>query len=193
MQKKWLVLLLFLSGLVSSNQNSNLDHEIKANIEDIRSDFKIKDENFFLTILNGIEGQKKNYYSFRNLNDIKIPKPKNFLLFFSDNSKITFKKSVANFFCSEQINLSLYNTDEYFITLKNIDIKDVNSYLMQLPVYENTNIKIYQFGKEKLRSYSLLQGKIIMTTYDLCDNKNLSEKTFMLIEWLNNVRNENTK
>jgi len=193
MQKKWLVLLLFLSGLVSSNQNSNLDHEIKANIEDIRSDFKIKDENFFLTILNGIEGQKKNYYSFRNLNDIKIPKPKNFLLFFSDNSKITFKKSVANFFCSEQINLSLYNTDEYFITLKNIDIKDVNSYLMQLPVYENTNIKIYQFGKEKLRSYSLLQGKIIMTSYDLCDNKNLSEKTFMLIEWLNNVRNENTK
>ena len=193
MQKKWLVLLLFLSGLVSSNQNSNLDHEIKANIEDIRSDFKIKDENFFLTILNGIEGQKKNYYSFRNLNDIKIPKPKNFLLFFSDNSKITFKRSVANFFCSEQINLSLYNTDEYFITLKNIDIKDVNSNLMQLPVYENTNIKIYQFGKEKLRSYSLLQGKIIMTTYDLCDNKNLSEKTFMLIEWLNNVRNENTK
>jgi len=193
MQKNWLVLLLFLSGLVSSNQNSNLDHEIKANIEDIRSDFKIKDENFFLTILNGIEGQKKNYYSFRNLNDIKIPKPKNFLLFFSDNSKITFKRSVANFFCSEQINLSLYNTDEYFITLKNIDIKDVNSYLMQLPVYENTNIKIYQFGKEKLRSYSLLQGKIIMTTYDLCDNKNLSEKTFMLIEWLNNVRNENNK
>ncbi|NBQ34795.1 MAG: hypothetical protein EBU19_05815, partial [Gammaproteobacteria bacterium] len=72
MKKKWLVLLLFLSGLVSSNQNANFDHEIKVNIRDIRSDFNEKNENFFLTILNGIKGQRDNYYSFDSLNDIKL-------------------------------------------------------------------------------------------------------------------------
>jgi len=39
----------------------------------------------------------------------------------------------------------------------------------------------------------LLQGKIIITTYETCENKDLSKKTFMLIDWLNNIRNENTK
>ena len=117
MQKKWLVLLIFLSGIVSSNQNTNLDHEIKVNIKDIRTEFKIKDENFFLTILNGINGQKKNYYSFKNLDDVIVLAPKDFLKVDSNKSIITFEKSVANFFCSEKINLSLYNSDEYFITL----------------------------------------------------------------------------
>ena len=78
MQKICLVLLLFLSGLVNSNQNVNLDHEIKADIKDIRSNFKGENENLFLTILNGIKGQKKNYYSFKNLNDIVILTPNEF-------------------------------------------------------------------------------------------------------------------
>ena len=193
MQKKWLVLLIFLSGIVSSNQNTNLDHEIKVNIKDIRTEFKIKDENFFLTILNGINGQKKNYYSFKNLDDVIVPVPKDFLKVDSNKSIITFEKSVANFFCSEKINLSLYNSDEYFITIKNLQIEDLNSSLMQLPVYENTNLRIYQFGKEKLRGYLLLEGKIIVATYETCEKKDLSKKTFMLIDWLNTIRNENTK
>ena len=193
MQKKWPVLLIFLSELVSSNQNTNLDHEIKVNIKDIRTEFKINDENFFLTILNGINGQKKNYYSFKNLDDVIVPVPKDFLKVDSNKSIITFEKSVANFFCSEKINLSLYNSDEYFITIKNLEIEDLNSSLMQRPVYENTNLRIYQFGKEKLRGYLLLQGKIIVTTYEICENKDLSKKTFMLIDWLNKIRNENIK
>ena len=193
MQKIWLVILLILSGLVSSNQNINFDHEIQADIKDLRSNFKGENENFFLTILNGIKGQKKNYYSFKNLNDILILTPNEFLKVSSNKSKVTFEKSISNFFCSERINLSLYNSDDYFITIKNLDIEDLDASLFQLPVYENTNLKIYQFGKEKLRGYLLLQGKIIVTTYEICENKNLSKKTFMLIEWLNNIRNENTK
>jgi len=193
MQKIWLVLLLFLSGLASSNQNANLDHEIKADIRDIRSNFKGENENFFLTILNGIKGQKKNYYSFKNLNDIVILRPNEFLKVSSNKSMVTFEKSISNFFCSERINLSLYNSDDYFITIRNLDIEDLNASLLQLPVYENTNLRIYQFGKEKLRGYLLLQGKIIVTTYETCENKDLSKKTFMLIDWLNNIRNENTK
>jgi len=193
MQKICLVLLLFLSGLVSSNQNANFDHEIKADIKDIRSNFKVENENFFLTILNGIKGQKKNYYSFKNLNDIVILTPNQFLKVSSNKSTVTFEKSISNFFCSERINLSLYNSDDYFITIKNLDIEDLDASLLQLPVYENTNLRIYQFGKEKLRGYLLLQGKIIITTYETCENKDLSKKTFMLIDWLNNIRNENTK
>jgi len=193
MQKICLVLLLFLSGLVNSNQNANFDHEIKADIKDIRSNFKVENENFFLTILNGIKGQKKNYYSFKNLNDIVILTPNQFLKVSSNKSTVTFEKSISNFFCSERINLSLYNSDDYFITIKNLDIEDLDASLLQLPVYENTNLRIYQFGKEKLRGYLLLQGKIIITTYETCENKDLSKKTFMLIDWLNNIRNENTK
>jgi len=193
MKKKWLVLLLFLSGLVSSNQNANFDHEIKVNIKDIRSDFNEKNENFFLTILNGIKGQKKNYYSFKNLNDILIMTPNEFIKVSSSKSKVTFEKSISKFFCAERINLSLYNSDDYFITIKNLDIEDLDTSLLQLPVYENTNLKIYQFGKEKLRGYLLLQGKIIITNYEICENNDLSKKTFMLIDWLNNIRNENTK
>ena len=193
MKKKWLVLLLFLSGLVSSNQNANFDHEIKVNIKDIRSDFNEKNENFFLTILNGIKGQKKNYYSFKNLNDILIMTPNEFIKVSSSKSKVTFEKSISNFFCSERINLSLYNSDDYFITIKNLEIEDINSSLLQLPVYENTNLKIYQFAKEKLRGYLLLQGKIIVINYEICENKDLSKKTFMLIDWLNTIRNENIK
>ena len=193
MQKNWLVLLLFLSGLASSNQNVNFDHEIKVNIKDIRSDFNEKNENFFLTILNGIKGQKKNYYSFKNLNDILIMTPNEFIKVSSSKSKVTFEKSISNFFCAERINLSLYNSDDYFITIKNLDIEDLDTSLLQLPVYENTNLKIYQFGKEKLRGYLLLQGKIIITNYEICENNDLSKKTFMLIDWLNNIRNENTK
>jgi hypothetical protein len=193
MQKIYLVLLLFLSELVSSNQNANFDHEIKADIKDIRSNFKVENENFFLTILNGIKGQKKNYYSFKNLNDIVILTPNEFLKVSSNKSTVTFEKSISNFFCSERINLSLYNSNDYFITIKNLDIEDLDASLLQLPVYENTNLRIYQFGKEKLRGYLLLQGKIIITTYEICENKDLSKKTFMLIDWLNNIRNENTK
>ena len=193
MQKIWLVLLLIFSGLVSSNQNVNFDHEIQANIKDLRSNFKGENENFFLTILNGIKGQKKNYYSFKNLNDIVILRPNEFLKVSSNKSMVTFEKSISNFFCSERINLSLYNSDDYFITIRNLDIEDLNASLLQLPVYENTNLRIYQFGKEKLRGYLLLQGKIIVTTYETCENKDLSKKTFMLIDWLNNIRNENTK
>ena len=193
MQKIWLVLLLFMSGIVSSNQNANFDHEIKIDIKDIRSEFKQENENFFLTILNGINGQKKQYYSFKNLDDILVLPPKDFLRVNSKKSKITFEKSVANFFCSEKINLSLYNSDEYFITIKNLEIEDLNSSLLQLPVYENTNLRIYQFGKEKLRGYLLLEGKIIVATHEICENKNLSKKTFMLIDWLNTIRNENAK
>ena len=193
MQKKWLVLLLFLSGLVSSNQNANFDHEIKVNIKDIRSDFNEKNENFFQTILNGIKGQKKNYYSFKNLNDIEILSPKDFLKVISNKSKVTFEKSVSNFFCSEKINLGLYNSDDYFITIKNLEIEDIGSSLLQLPLYENTNLRIYQFGKEMLRGYLLIQGKIIVATYEICENKDLSKKTFMIIDWLNNIRDENTQ
>jgi len=193
MQKICLVLLLFLSGLVSSNQNANFDHEIKADIKDIRSNFKGENENFFLTILNGIKGQKKNYYSFKKLNDIVILPPNEFLKISSNKSKVTFEKSISNFFCSERINLSLYNSDDYFITIKNLDIEDLDTSLLQLPVYENTNLKIYQFGKEKLRGYLLLQGKIIVISYEICENKDLSKKTFMLIDWLNAIRNENIK
>ena len=193
MQKKWLVLLLFLSGLVSSNENANFDHEIKVNIKDIRSDFNEKNENFFLTILNGIKGQKKNYYSFKNLNDIVILTPNEFLKVSSNKSTVTFEKSISNFFCSERINLSLYNSNDYFITIKNLDIEDLDASLLQLPVYENTNLRIYQFGKEKLRGYLLLEGKIIVSTYETCEKKDLSKKTFMLIDWLNKIRNENIK
>ena len=193
MQKICLVLLLFLSELVSSNQNANFDHEIKADIKDIRSNFKVENENFFLTILNGIKGQKKNYYSFKNLNDIVILTPNEFLKVSSNKSTVTFEKSISSFFCSEIINLSLYNSDDYFITIKNLDIEDLDTSLLQLPVYENTNLKIYQFGKEKLRGYLLLQGKIIVISYEICENKDLSKKTFMLIDWLNTIRNENIK
>jgi len=178
---------------VSSNQNANFDHEIKADIKDIRSNFKGENENFFLTILNGIKGQKKNYYSFKKLNDIVILPPNEFLKISSNKSKVTFEKSISNFFCSERINLSLYNSDDYFITIKNLDIEDLDTSLLQLPVYENTNLKIYQFGKEKLRGYLLLQGKIIVISYEICENKDLSKKTFMLIDWLNTIRNENIK
>jgi len=193
MQKICLVLLLFLSGLVSSNQNANFDHEIKADIKNIRSNFKVENENFFLTILNGIKGQKKNYYSFKNLNDIVILTPNEFLKVSSNKSTVTFEKSISSFFCSEIINLSLYNSDDYFITIKNLDIEDLGASPLQLPVYENTNLRIYQFDKEKLRAYLLLQGKIIVTTYEICENKDLSKKTFMLIDWLNTIRNENIK
>ena len=193
MQKICLVLLLFLSELVSSNQNANFDHEIKADIKDIRSNFKVENENFFLTILNGIKGQKKNYYSFKNLNDIVILTPNEFLKVSSNKSTVTFEKSISSFFCSEIINLSLYNSDDYFITIKNLDIEDLGASPLQLPVYENTNLRIYQFDKEKLRAYLLLQGKIIVTTYEICENKDLSKKTFMLIDWLNTIRNENIK
>jgi len=192
MQKIWLV-LLFLSGLVSSNQNSNFDHEIKVDIKDLRSNFTKENENFFQTILNGIKGQKKNYYSFKNLNDIEILSPKDFLKVISNKSKVTFEKSVSNFFCSEKINLGLYNSDDYFITIKNLEIEDIDSSLLQLPLYENTNLRIYQFGKEMLRGYLLIQGKIIVATYEICENKDLSKKTFMIIDWLNNIRDENTQ
>ena len=192
MQKICLVLLLFLSELVSSNQNANFDHEIKADIKEIRSNFKVENENFFLAILNGIKGQKKNYYSFKNLNDIVILTPNEFLKVSSNKSTVTFEKSISSFFCSERINLSLYNSNDYFITIKNLDIEDLDASLLQLPVYENTNLKIYQFAKEKLRGYLLLQGKIIVINYEICENKDLSKKTFMLIDWLNTIRNENT-
>jgi len=193
MQKICLVLLLFFSGLVSSNQNSNFDHEIKADIKDIRSNFNGENENFFLAILNGIKGQKNNYFSFKNLDDIAIHTPHEFIKLTSNMSEVIFEKSVGNFFCSERINLSLFNSDEYFITIKNLDIEDLDSSLLQLPVYENTNLRIYQFGKEKLRGYLLIKGKIIVVTYAICMKKDLSKKTFMLIDWLNMIRNENIK
>jgi len=193
MQKICLVLLLFLSELVSSNQNLNFDHEIKADIKDIRSDFNGENENFFLAILNGIKGQKNNYFSFKNLDDIAIQTPYDFIKLTSSMSEVIFEKSVGSFFCSERINLSLFNSDEYFITIKNLDIEDLDSSLLQLPVYENTNLRIYQFGKEKLRGYLLIKGKIIVVTYAICMKKDLSKKTFMLIDWLNMIRNENIK
>ena len=92
MQKKWLVLLLFLSGLVSSNQNANFDHEIKVDIKDIRSNFNKKNENLFLTILNGIKGQRDNYYSFDSLNDIKVKPPEGFIV----DKKIILKLLTLN-------------------------------------------------------------------------------------------------
>ena len=92
MQKNWLVLLLFLSGLASSNQNVNFDHEIKLDIKDIRSDFKEKNENFFLAILNGIKGQRDNYYSFDSLNDIKVKPPEGFIEDKKSNSEVTYSQ-----------------------------------------------------------------------------------------------------
>jgi len=110
MQKKWLVLLLFLSGLVSSNENANFDHEIKVNIKDIRLDFKEKNENFFLTILNGIKGQRDNYYSFDSLNDINVMPPEDFIEDKRSNSEVTYshKESKILSFCRKKMKISFW-------------------------------------------------------------------------------------
>ena len=103
--QKWLVLLLFLSGLASSNQNVNFDHEIKVNIKDIRSDFNEKNENFFLAILNGIKGQRDNYYSFDSLNDIKVKPPEGFIEYKKSNSDVTYSQQETKIlsFCSKKL------------------------------------------------------------------------------------------
>jgi len=195
MQKKWLVLLLFLSGLVSSNQNANLNHEIKVNIKDIRSDFNKKNENFFLTILNGIKGQKDNYYSFDSLNVIKVKPPEGFIVDKKSNSEVTYslKETKILSFCNKKITLTLDPSDEYFITLKHLDKEILGADKSEYPLYENTNLTIYKKDEKTLKGYLLLQGKVIIAMFEVCNNRSLDKDIFMLIDWLKNIRNENTK
>ena len=195
MQKKWLVLLLFLSGLVSSNQNTNFAHEIKVNIKDIRSNFNKKNENFFLTILNGIKGQRDNYYSFDSLNDIMVKSPKGFIEDKKSNSEVTYSQQETKIlpFCSEKITLTLDPSDEYFITLKHLDKEILGADKSEYPLYENTNLAIYKKDEKTLKGYLLLQGKVIIAMFEVCNNRSLDKNIFMLIDWLKNIRNENTK
>ena len=195
MQKKWLVLLLFLSGLVSSNQNANFDHEIKVNIKDIRSDFNEKNENFFLTILNGIKGQRDNYYSFDSLNDIKVMPPEDFIEDKRSNSEVTYshKESKILSFCRKKITLKLDPSDEYFITLKHLDKEILGADKSEYPLYENTNLVIYKNDDKAIKGYLLLQGKVIVANFEVCNNNSVDKDIFMLINWLKNIRNENTK
>ena len=195
MQKKWLVLLLFLSGLVSSNQNANFDHEIKVDIKDIRSDFKEKNENFFLTILNGIKGQRDNYYSFDSLNDIKVMPPEDFIEDKRSNSEVTYshKESKILSFCRKKITLKLDPSDEYFITLKHLDKEILGADKSEYPLYENTNLVIYKNDDKAIKGYLLLQGKVIVANFEVCNNNSVDKDIFMLINWLKNIRNENTK
>ena len=195
MQKKWFVLLLFLSGLVGSNENSNFDHEIKVDIKDIRSDFNEKNENFFLTILNGIKGQKDNYYSFDSLNDIKVKPPEGFIEDKKSNSEVTYSHHELKIlsFCGKKIILTLDSSDEYYITLKHLDKEILGADKSKYPLYENTNLAIYKKDEKTLKGYLLLQGKVIIAMYEVCNNKSLDKEIFMLIDWLKNIRNENTK
>ena len=195
MQKKWLVLLLFLSGLVSSNQNANFDHEIKVNIKDIRSDFSKKNENFFLTILNGIKGQRDNYYSFDSLNDIKVKPPEGFIVVKKSNSEVTYSQQETKIlsFCGQKITLTLDSSDEYFITLKHLDKEILGADKSEYPLYENTNLAIYKKDEKTLKGYLLLQGKVIIAMFEVCNNRSLDKDIFTLIDWLKNIRNENTK
>jgi len=195
MQKKWFVLLLFLSGLVGSNENSNFDHEIKVDIKDIRSDFNEKNENFFLTILNGIKGQKDNYYSFDSLNDIKVKPPEGFIEDKKSNSEVTYSHHELKIlsFCGKKIILTLDSSDEYYITLKHLDKEILGADKSKYPLYENTNLAIYKKDEKTLKGYLLLQGKVIIAMYEVCNNKSLDKDIFMLIDWLKNIRNENTK
>ena len=195
MQKIWLVLLIFFSGLVNSNQNSNFDHEIKVDIKDIRSDFKEKNENFFLTILNGIKGQKENYYSFDSLNDIKVMPPEDFIEDKRSNSEVTYshKESKILSFCRKKITLKLDPSDEYFITLKHLDKEILGADKSEYPLYENTNLVIYKNDDKAIKGYLLLQGKVIVANFEVCNNNSVDKDIFMLINWLKNIRNENTK
>ena len=195
MQKNWLVLLLFLSGLASSNQNVNFDHEIKVNIKDIRSDFNEKNENFFLAILNGIKGQRDNYYSFNSLNDIKVKPPKGFIEDKKSNSKVTYahQESKILSFCSKKITLTLDPSNEYFITLKHLDKQILGADKSEYPLYENTNLAIYKKDEKTLKGYLLLQGKVIIAMFEVCNDRSLDKDIFTLIDWLKNIRNENTK
>jgi len=195
MKKKWLVLLLFLSGLVSSNQNANFDHEIKVNIKDIRSDFNEKNENLFLTILNGIKGQRDNYYSFDSLNSIKLKPPEGFIVDKKSNSEVTYSRQETKIlsFCSKKITLNLDPSDEYFITLKHLDKEILGTDKSEYPLYENTNLAIYKKDEKTLKGYLLLQGKVIIAMFEVCNNRSLDKDIFMLIDWLKNIRNENTK
>jgi len=195
MQKIWLVLLLFLSGLVSSNQNAIFDHEVKVNIKDIRSDFNEKNENFFLTILNGIKGQRDNYYSFNSLNDIKVKPPEGFIEDKKSNSEVTYSQKETKIlsFCSKKITLTLDPSDEYFITLKHLDKEILGADKSEYPIYENTNLAIYKKDEKALKGYLLLQGKVIIAMFEVCNNRSLDKDIFMLIDWLKNIRNENTK
>jgi len=195
MQKIWLVLLIFFSGLVNSNQNSNFDHEIKVDIKDIRSDFKEKNENFFLTILNGIKGQRDNYYSFDSLNDIKVMPPEDFIEDKRSNSDVTYshKESKILSFCRKKITLKLDPSDEYFITLKHLDKEILGADKSEYPLYENTNLAIYKNDDKAIKGYLLLQGKVIVANFEVCNNNSVDKDIFMLINWLKNIRNENTK
>jgi len=195
MQKIWLVLLIFFSGLVNSNQNSNFDHEIKVDIKDIRSDFKEKNENFFLTILNGIKGQRDNYYSFDSLNDIKVMPPEDFIEDKRSNSEVTYshKESKILSFCRKKITLKLDPSDEYFITLKHLDKEILGADKSEYPLYENTNLVIYKNDDKAIKGYLLLQGKVIVANFEVCNNNSVDKDIFMLINWLKNIRNENTK
>jgi len=195
MQKIWLVLLIFFSGLVNSNQNSNFDHEIKVDIKDIRSDFKEKNENFFLTILNGIKGQRDNYYSFDSLNDIKVMPPEDFIEDKRSNSEVTYshKESKILSFCRKKITLKLDPSDEYFITLKHLDKEILGADKSEYPLYENTNLAIYKNDDKAIKGYLLLQGKVIVANFEVCNNNSVDKDIFMLINWLKNIRNENTK
>ena len=195
MQKKLLVLLLFLSGLVSSNQNGNFDHEIKVNIKDIRSNFNKKNENFFLTILNGIKGQRDNYYSFDSLNDIKVKPPEGFIEDKKSNSEVTYSQQETKIlsFCSKKITLTLDPSDEYFITLKHLDKEILGADKSEYPLYENTNLVIYKNDDKAIKGYLLLQGKVIVANFEVCNNNSVDKDIFMLINWLKNIRNENTK
>ena len=195
MQKIWLIFLIFLSGLVSSNQNSNFDHEIKVDIKDIRSDFKEKNENFFLTILNGIKGQRDNYYSFDSLNDIKVMPPEDFIEDKRSNSEVTYshKESKILSFCRKKITLKLDPSDEYFITLKHLDKEILGADKSEYPLYENTNLAIYKNDDKAIKGYLLLQGKVIVANFEVCNNNSVDKDIFMLINWLKNIRNENTK
>jgi len=195
MQKKWLFLLLFLSGLVSSNQNANFDHEIKVNIKDIRSNFNKKNENFFLTILNGIKGQRDNYYSFDSLNDIEVKPPEGFIEDKKNNSEVTYSHQESKIlsFCSKKITLTLDPSDEYFITLKHLDKETLGADKSEYPLYENTNLAIYKNAERTLKGYLLLQGKVIIASFEVCNNRSLDKDIFMLIDWLKDIRNENTK
>jgi len=195
MQKIWLVLLIFLSGLVNSNQNSNFDHEIKVDIKDIRSDFKKKNENFFLTILNGIKGQRDSYYSFDSLNDIKVMPPEDFIEDKRSNSDVTYshKESKILSFCRKKITLKLDPSDEYFITLKHLDKEILGADKSEYPLYENTNLVIYKNDDKAIKGYLLLQGKVIVANFEVCNNNSVDKDIFMLINWLKNIRNENTK
>ena len=195
MQKIWLVLLIFFSGLVNSNENSNFDHEIKVDIKDIRSDFKEKNENFFLTILNGIKGQRDNYYSFDSLNDIKVMPPEDFIEDKRSNSEVTYshKESKILSFCRKKITLKLDPSDEYFITLKHLDKEILGADKSEYPLYENTNLVIYKNDDKAIKGYLLLQGKVIVANFEVCNNNSVDKDNFMLINWLKNIRNENTK